>query len=216
MSTIYEVPTNELIEKVEDQLKNYEQIKAPEWAAYVKTGHFRQRQPTRADWWYVRSAAILRSVAKLGPVGVSKLRTKYGGKKNRGHKPEHTYRASGNIIRKALQQLEAAELIEKGVKGVHKGRVLSKKGMSLLDKTAASMKPHKAKKTTPKTAIAKPKTLEKPKTPKPEAAKEAVPKKKAPEVIEKIKESVAEKKKEGDKKAKQKGVPTTHDLAKKK
>ena len=111
MSTIYEVSTNELIEKVAEQLKNYEQIKAPEWAAYVKTGHFRQRQPTRDDWWYVRSAAILRSIAKLGPIGVSKLRTKYGGKKNRGNKPEHVYRASGNIIRKSLQQLEHPQKI---------------------------------------------------------------------------------------------------------
>ena len=214
MSTIYDVPTNELIEKVADQLKNYEQIKAPEWAAYVKTGHFKQRQPVKQDWWHIRTAAILRSVAKLGPVGVSKLRTKYGGKKNRGHKPEHTYKASGNIIRKALQQLEAAELVEKGNKGVHKGRVLSKKGMSLLDRTAASIKPSKAKKQAPKPSL-KPKQVEKP-APKIKAAKEDSSKKKAPEVIEKIKKSVDEKKKKEDKLAKQKGVPSTHDLAKKK
>ena len=207
MTTIYDVPTNELIEKVAEQLKTYEQIKAPEWAPYVKTGHFKQRQPVRADWWHVRIAAVLRSIAKLGPVGVSKLRTKYGGKKNRGHKPEHTYRASGNIIRKALQQLEAAELIEKGTKGVHKGRILSKKGMSLLDKTAASFKTPK-----PKPAVIKPKTQNEPVLTEEKSAS----KKESAPIIEKIKKQVTDDKKEEEKKIKQKGIPNTHDLVSKK
>ena len=46
-------------------------------------------------------------------------------------------KGSGAIIRKALQQLEAAGLVET-VKG--KGRVVTNKGRSLLDKLATEIK----------------------------------------------------------------------------
>jgi small subunit ribosomal protein S19e len=102
----------------------------------VKTGHHKERLPDNEDWWYYRSAAILRSIAKLGPIGTAKLRTKYGGKKNRGHQPEKVFKASGSIIRKILQQLEKSQLIQQTKKGVHKGRILTPKGTSFLDKIA--------------------------------------------------------------------------------
>ncbi|MEK6901854.1 MAG: 40S ribosomal protein S19, partial [Nanoarchaeota archaeon] len=79
---------------------------------------------------------ILRSVAKLGPVGTQKLRTKFGGKKMRGYKPAEFAKGSGSIIRKIMQQLESAGLIAQASKGVHKGRILSAKGTSFLDKIA--------------------------------------------------------------------------------
>lgn len=127
---------SQLIKKLAEQLKKNEAIKQPDWAAFVKTGMHVERPPTQADWWYTRTAAVLMSVEKLGPVGVEKLRVKYGGRKNRGHKPEHFYKGSGNILRKALQQLEKAGLIKQTVKDGHKGRVLTPQGRSLIDKTA--------------------------------------------------------------------------------
>jgi small subunit ribosomal protein S19e len=139
MVSVLDVNPNELIEKIAQELKSVEDIKPPKWATYVKTGHFRQRPPVRQDWWYVRSAAVLRSVYKLGPIGVQKLRTKYGGKKDRGHKAEHFYKGAGNIIRKILQQLEKAELIKQTQKGVHKGRIVTPKGKSFLAKVAKEL-----------------------------------------------------------------------------
>jgi len=136
MPTMYDVPATELIEELAKDLKNVKEIKAPEWAIYVKTGVHKERPPKREDWWHVRAASILRSVSRLGPVGVQKLRTKYGGRKNRGHQTEHTFKGSGNIIRKILQQLETAGLIKKGEKGVHKGRIIAPKGISMMDKAA--------------------------------------------------------------------------------
>lgn len=136
MANIYNVNPSELIEKVAEELKKVEDIKPPEWSAFVKTGVSRERPPVDNDWWYVRTSSILRSVYKFGPIGVSKLRTKYGGKKNRGVKPERFYRASGNIIRKALQQLAKAEFIKEDNKGVHKGKVITPKGILLLSKSA--------------------------------------------------------------------------------
>jgi len=139
MKNIYNVPQGELIEKVALELRNIPSIKPPMWAEFVKTGTHKERPPVREDWWYVRTAAILRTTNKFGPIGVSKLRVKYGGKKNRGVKPGKFYAGSGKIIRTILQQLEMAELVKKAEKGVHKGRIIAPKGMSILDKVAAQI-----------------------------------------------------------------------------
>ena len=124
----------ELIIKTSEELKKISEIKPPEWSSFVKTGTNKARPPVEKDWWYVRAASLLKKADKLGPIGVNKLRVKYGGRKRRGHKPEHFYRASGNIIRKILQQLEKAGLLKQDKKGVHKGRIITPKGISLLHK----------------------------------------------------------------------------------
>jgi small subunit ribosomal protein S19e len=137
MATIYDVDTNELIEKAAEKLKSISEIKAPSWAPFVKTGVHKERAPAQENWWELRTAAILRTIYRLGPIGVSKLRIKYGGNKNRGVKPDKFYRASGSIIRKILQQLDKAGLTKFGEVGknkVHKGRIITPKGKSLLDK----------------------------------------------------------------------------------
>ena len=139
MATIYDVDPSELIKKAASSLKNIDAIKEPSWAKFVKTGMSKERPPVELDWWYARAASVLRKVYILGPVGVSKLRRKYGGKKNRGHKPEKFYPGSGNIIRKILQQLEKAELIKYAEKKVHKGRVITPKGKKFLDKIATEI-----------------------------------------------------------------------------
>jgi small subunit ribosomal protein S19e len=136
MTHILLVDANELNSKVAEELKQQKLVEPVDWSKFVKTGHHKERLPDDADWWFHRSAAILRSIAKLGPVGTQKLRVKYGGKKNRGHKPERFYPASGSIIRKILQQLEKSQLIKQTEKGVRKGRVLTPKGVSFVDKVA--------------------------------------------------------------------------------
>ena len=145
MTHILIVNPNELNNKAAEELKKQKLVQPLDWSKFVKTGRNKERLPDNPDWWYARSAAILRSIAKLGPVGTEKLRTKYGGIKNRGHKPEHFYKASGSIIRKILQQLEKSELIKQVEKGVHKGRVLTPQGTSFLDKIAVQIakKEHK-------------------------------------------------------------------------
>ena len=131
---IQDTQTNALIDNTAKKLKEIEEISKPEWANFVKTSRARDRPPANADWWYARAASILRKPYILGPIGVNKLKVKYGGKKNRGHKPEKFFKGSGKIIRTILQQLEAAKLIEQTEKGAHKGRILTAKGKSLLDK----------------------------------------------------------------------------------
>lgn len=139
MSQALSVEPNNLINKVAEELKKQKLVQPLDWSKFVKTGHHKARLPDNPDWWYYRAAAILRSLHKLGPIGTEKLRTKYGGKKRRGHKPEHFYKASGSIIRKILQQLEKAGLIKQAEKGVHKGRLLTPQGISFLDKIAVPL-----------------------------------------------------------------------------
>lgn len=139
MTTIYDVDAQELILKASEELKKVPEIKAPVWAPFVKTGMHKERAPVDKDWWYLRTASVLRTVYRLGPVGVSKLRTKYGGKKNRGVKKEHFFKGSGNILRKSLQQLEKAGFVKFEGKGMHKGRIITPKGKSFLDKIATTI-----------------------------------------------------------------------------
>ena len=131
---IYNQEPIKTIERTAEKLKKIELIKPPGWAKFVKTGKGKERPPINKDWWYIRTASILRKISNLGPIGTQKLRRKYGARKNRGNKPERVYKGSGNIIRKILQQLEKAELIKQTTIKGHKGRTLTPKGKSLLNK----------------------------------------------------------------------------------
>jgi small subunit ribosomal protein S19e len=133
-----DVSPQELAREVANALK--EKITAPKWAVFVKTGSHKERPPLEKDWWYIRAASVLRTIYRSGPVGVSKLRSKYGGAKNRGVKPHQFTKASGSILRKILQQLEAAGFVAKVKEGVHKGRIITPAGISLLAKAAARIK----------------------------------------------------------------------------
>ena len=137
--TRYDVPINELILRTAEALEKMSDMTPPEWSDFAKTGHSKERAPTQKNWWHIRAASILQTIERKGPIGVSKLRTKYGSKKNRGSRPEKFYRASGNIIRKILQQLEKAGLAAKAEKGVHKGRVITQAGAKLLGKVSEDM-----------------------------------------------------------------------------
>ncbi|ADG13037.1 30S ribosomal protein S19e [Methanocaldococcus infernus] len=135
MVTVYDVPPEPLIKKVAERLKELN-IGVPEWVPFVKTGVSRERRPEQDDWWYIRCASILRKIYIYGPVGVERLRTAYGGRKNRGHEPEHFYKGSGNIVRKALQELEKLGF----VKRTPEGRVITPKGRSFLDNIAKEVR----------------------------------------------------------------------------
>lgn len=129
-----------LVEKAAAALQKVDAIKAPSWAGFVKTGVSRERPPMRADWWQVRAASVLRVIyLSQGPIGVNKLRVKYGSRKNRGYKPDAFFEGSGNIIRKVLQQLDKAGFTKQAEKGVHKGRIITPAGKSFLDKIATEM-----------------------------------------------------------------------------
>lgn len=133
MTTVYDVDPKKLIDAVAKDFKDEKKLKQPEYAEYVKTGSNRERAPHDKDWWYTRVASILRRIYINGPVGTERLRTYYGGKKNRGTKPERFRKASGKIIRHALQILEEQKLVENKDK---KGRIVTAAGQKYLDNMA--------------------------------------------------------------------------------
>lgn len=134
LPTPHDVPADQFIKRLTSYLKdNVDQIIPPSWASIVKTGAHTQKPPENPDWWYIRCASLLRKIYIHGPIGIGKLRVDYGGRKDYGVKPEHAVKAGGAIIRKALQQLEAAGLVEKYQ---NRGRMVTKKGKDLLNEIA--------------------------------------------------------------------------------
>ncbi|MFQ5620275.1 MAG: 30S ribosomal protein S19e [Candidatus Nanoarchaeia archaeon] len=185
MVQIYEADTNAFINAVAEALKKEDAVTPPEWAKFAKTGVHRERPPQQKDWWYLRSAAVMRKIHTKGPIGVSKLRTLYGGKRNAGMAHDHYARGSGNVLRKVLQQLEAAGFATQAQKGTHKGRILTPKGVKFLNGVAKGL-PGEVKEA----------KVEAPKEPK-EAPKEEVK-------VEEKKEATVEEPKSGEPKAEQK------------
>jgi small subunit ribosomal protein S19e len=130
--TIFTKDPEKYIPALAEALKSVPEFETPEWAMFVKSGVSRERPPVDDDFWYTRSASILRQLYIHGVVGVGKLRTRYGSKKDRGGKPDRFRKASGKIIRVILQQAEAAGLVEKILRMQH-GRRLTQAGRDLLD-----------------------------------------------------------------------------------
>ena len=121
MAKAYDIPANNLIDRLSEQLKKEKKIEPPGWSAFVKTGAHTEKIPQNKDWWYARCSSILRKVYIHGPIGVSDLRSEYGGNKQAGYNLAHHKDAGGAIIRKALQQLEVAGYVVK--KGKRKASI---------------------------------------------------------------------------------------------
>jgi small subunit ribosomal protein S19e len=133
MVTVYDVPSDKLIERAAVKMKELETIKPPEWADFVKTGRHTEKAPLQQDWWYTRAASVLRKVYIKGPIGTSRLSAEYGGFADRGSKPNKAVKGSRSVARKLLMQLEASGLV---AKDKNNGRLVTAKGRALLDAAA--------------------------------------------------------------------------------
>ena len=133
MTTVHDVPPRELIDAIAKKLQNDKTITIPEANLYSRTGVSKENPPTNKDWWYNRCASILRKIYIQSVIGIERLRSEYGGKRDMGSKPYRARSGSGSIVRRAVQQLEKAGYVTR-IKG--KGRVLTPKGRSFLDNTS--------------------------------------------------------------------------------
>ena len=70
-----------------------------------------------------------------GPIGVSRLRSAYGGRKDYPMRKAHKLKSGGSNIRKILQQLERAGLVTHDLKG----RRITDEGRQLVDAVARSL-----------------------------------------------------------------------------
>jgi small subunit ribosomal protein S19e len=138
MTTLYDVPAENLIEAVAEKIES--DLQEPEWLAFTKTGTGRELPPEQEDFWSHRAASLLRKVAIDGPVGVQRLRAAYGNAANGSTRyrvrPKHKHDGSGNVIRTALQQLEDAGYVETSG---GRGRTITGDGRALLDDTAEEL-----------------------------------------------------------------------------
>ncbi|MCI4334971.1 MAG: 30S ribosomal protein S19e [Thermoplasmata archaeon] len=136
MSHVVDIPPSLLIPKLAEELRGRPNCTPPAWAMFAKTGVHKQRAPIPNDWWYTRSASVLRKVALTGPVGSSRLATAYGGRKDRGSAPYHHRPGSRSIAREILQQLEGAGLVRADKK---RGRRVTADGQKLLDRLSREL-----------------------------------------------------------------------------
>jgi small subunit ribosomal protein S19e len=137
MPTPLDVPSDELIDRLSKYLKeNVGEVAPPAWALTAKTGSHKERPPANIDWWYVRSASLLRKMYLHGPIGIARLRVEYGGRLRKGTHIEHSRASGGSAIREPLQQLQKAGFISIEAKG---GRRLTAEGISLLNRMAADI-----------------------------------------------------------------------------
>jgi len=134
---VYDLDQQEYNLKLAEALKKVPEFKSPEWVEFVKSAPSKERPIEDPDFWYKRAASILKQIYKKKNIGVSRLRTKYGSKKDRGFKPEEFRRAGGKIIRVILQQADKAEFTEisKPVRGtkIKAGRKLTEKGIEFME-----------------------------------------------------------------------------------
>jgi small subunit ribosomal protein S19e len=135
MVSVRDVPAKNLITALAERIKTLPELEAPPWAQYVKTGSHAERPPQQADWWHTRAASLLRKLYVHGPLGEGDLERAYGGSKAVAYFPKHHRDAGGSSIRRILKQLEQAELVTK----TRNGRVLTPKGMAMLDKLSKQL-----------------------------------------------------------------------------
>jgi small subunit ribosomal protein S19e len=125
-----DVPAATLLPRLAAELKSRNAVSPPPWAAFVKTGVHKQRSPVDPEWWYLRSASVLRKVYLKRAIGVTRLSAEYGGKRDRGSAPYHARPGSRAIAREIVQQLEKAGFLQP-YKG--RGRRVTASGQKLLD-----------------------------------------------------------------------------------
>jgi small subunit ribosomal protein S19e len=119
-----------LLPRLATELRSRDAVRPPEWASFVKTGVHKQKAPDQVDWWYLRSASVLRKIHLRGPVGIERLAGEYGGKRDRGSAPYHARSGSRSVTREIVQQLQGSGLVRAEK---NKGRRITPAGQKLLD-----------------------------------------------------------------------------------
>ena len=138
MATIYDVPADALIEAVATRLED--RIDEPDWVEFTKSGSGKELPPEQDDFWYVRSASLLRKVAQNEPIGIERLATEYGSKKRGSNRysvrPGEHAAGSRKLIRTSLQTLEEDGLV---TTAAGEGRRVSDEGEAFLSEVASEV-----------------------------------------------------------------------------
>merc|ERR1712216_598181 len=123
--TVKDVPADEFIKAAAEFLKRQPKFDVPKYHDIVKTGVIKEFAPIDEDWFYVRTASILRKIYLRKGTGVGALKKWYGGSNG-------THRGT----RKAMHELEKLELMEHCPDG---GRAITPKGRAEMDRIAGNI-----------------------------------------------------------------------------
>jgi len=136
--TVKDVPADAFIKACAEFLKRQPKFDVPKYHDIVKTGVCKESAPYDEDWFFIRSASILRKVYLRKGTGVGALKKWYGGStgNHRGTKKAHFSTASGAIIRKSMFELEKLQMMEHCEDG---GREISSKGRAEMDRIAGNI-----------------------------------------------------------------------------
>ena len=102
VATQYDVPGEHLVGALANTLKSDDAISPPDWSNFVKTAVHKEKSPTQPDWWYYRTASVLRKIGVNGPIGTERLAKHYSGARDRGSKPNRSLGGSRKILRSTM------------------------------------------------------------------------------------------------------------------
>ncbi|KCZ81505.1 hypothetical protein H312_01083 [Anncaliia algerae PRA339] len=130
IETVHKLKASEFNSKVSQYLKKQNLITVPINYDVIKTSHGKQRAPQDPDWYYIRSAAVLRHLA-LSEEGltVRYFAKKFGCSKNRGTRPSKHVNSYFSIIKNIFNAFEELQWIDNNNK-----RNLTQKGKEELKK----------------------------------------------------------------------------------
>lgn len=111
MVTVKDVPAEAFINAYAEHLKKTQKVTPIKDANILKTGYSQELTPENEDWFFVRSAAIARTLYLRPEKGVGSLRHVFGKRHKPGHKKRFHAQASGKVIRFALQELAKANIV---------------------------------------------------------------------------------------------------------
>lgn len=119
-------------------LKKQGKLEQPKWVEIVKTGSGRELNPMDPDWFFVRTASIIRKVYLRPGVGMGALRRLYGGSKRNGTFRNSYADGSGSVIRQALIQLQKLGLVEV-IEDGSGGRRITSEGQRMCDQISGQV-----------------------------------------------------------------------------
>ncbi len=109
--TVKDVPADAFVKAYAEHLKKTQKVTPLANSHFIKTGVGKELNPESEDWFYYRAAAVARRLYVKPETGVGKLRHLFGQNMRHGHRPNKHNKASGKVIRYAIQELERADVL---------------------------------------------------------------------------------------------------------
>ncbi|RVD92615.1 40S ribosomal S19 [Tubulinosema ratisbonensis] len=114
LKEVFKLKAADFNSKLSTMLKTNKLIKEPENVDILKTCYAKQRAPSDPNWFFNRTASIIRclATAKDG-LTVKYFANRYGCSKNFGRRPSHHVKASAGLIKKIVAGLQEINWVER-------------------------------------------------------------------------------------------------------